>query len=300
MTDAPPPHGRPRPPAGSSPPAPPQAPPAPPAPPAAAAAAAPGGTGRTPIWRTLLYILVPIVGLLLLIFAFVFALAGRSGPVDLAENLEAGTSLDVRISNASFTLEPSTDGRVHVRMTGSYFGSEPSLAARTSNDVTEVRGGCRAQFFSRCSVTVAVQLPADLPTTVTGQNGRIMASGLTGRVSLTTTNGAIETQGTVDRVDLRTTNGDIRVTDAASATVAGTTTNGSVTMQFVNPPESVDAGSTNGSVTVRVPVDGVTYKVTAQTTNGNVNSGSVPSDSTSRRSIDAQTTNGGVTIEAVD
>jgi DUF4097 and DUF4098 domain-containing protein YvlB len=189
---------------------------------------------------------------------------------------------------------------VHVRMTGSYFGNEPTLTARTSGGVTEVRGGCRPQLFSRCSLTVAVQLPRSLPTTVNGENGRITASGLTGRISLSTTNGTIETLGTVGRVDLRTTNGDIRVTEAASASVAGTTTNGSVTMQFVSPPESVDAGSTNGSVTVRVPVDGVTYRVTAQTTNGNVDSGSVPSNSTSRRSITAQTTNGGITIQALD
>lgn len=267
------------------------APPTPPPPPA--------GKGPTPLWRTLLYIFIPIVGVLLLIAAFTIALWGRSGPVDQSADLAPGTSLSVELPNAVIILEPSADDEVHVRMTGSYFGNEPTLSARTEGGVTEVRGGCRAQIFSRCSVTVTVQLPRALPVTAAGENGRIAASGLTGRLTLGTTNGAIETVGTVGRVDLRSTNGDIRVTDAVSKSVAATTTNGSVTLHFVDAPEAVKAGSTNGQITVRVPVEGVSYRLTAQTTNGTVTDDTVPSDSTSRRSITALTTNGSITIEAV-
>ncbi|WEO76309.1 DUF4097 family beta strand repeat-containing protein [Cryobacterium sp. SO2] len=239
------------------------------------------------------------MGLLLLVLAFFFALSGRSGPVDLRATGSPGTNLSVQIPNAAVTLEPSTDDSVHVRMTGSFFGTEPTLTVRTEGGVTEVRGGCEAQLFSRCAISVAVQLPRVLPVTVVGENGRIAASGLTGRVTLTTTNGAIETEGTVGRVDLQTTNGDIRVRDATSKSVAAATTNGSVELTFADAPDSVDAGSTNGSITVRVPVAGVSYLVSARTTNGTVNSDAVPSDSTSRRSITAQTTNGGITVEAI-
>ncbi|WP_166787953.1 DUF4097 family beta strand repeat-containing protein [Cryobacterium adonitolivorans] len=259
----------------------------------------PTGKNPTSLWRTLLYILIPVVGLLLLIAAFVFALWGRSGPVDQSVDLAPGTSLSVKLPNAAIILEPSADDEVHVRMTGSYFGNEPTLSARTDGGVTEVRGGCRAQLFSRCSVTVTVQLPKALPVTAAGENGRIAASGLTGRVTLTTTNGAVETDGTVGPVDLQSTNGNIRVTDAVSKTVSTSTTNGSVALQFIDAPETIDAGSTNGEITVRVPVGGVTYRITAQTTNGTVTDDTVPSDSTSRRSITARTTNGSITIEAV-
>jgi hypothetical protein len=256
------------------------------------------GQGPAPLWRTLLYILVPTIGLLLLIAAFFFALSGRSGSVDLGATEAAGTSLDVRVPNAAVTLEPSTDDQIRVSMTGSFFGTEPTLSVRTEGGVTEVRGGCRSQLFSRCSVRVTVQLPRSLPTTVNGQNGRIEASGLTGRLTLETTNGAIEAEGTVGRVDAGTTNGDITVTAAASKIVQASTTNGSVELTFTDAPDSVDAGSTNGAVTVRVPVSQVSYLVTAQTTNGSVNTATVPSDRTARRSITAQTTNGNVTVEA--
>ena len=93
-----------------------------------------------PLWRTLLYILLPTLGVLLLIGAFVFALSGRSGPVDQSATEPAGSSLSVQIPNAEVTLEPSTDDRVHVRMTGSFFGNEPTLTVRTDGGVTEVRG----------------------------------------------------------------------------------------------------------------------------------------------------------------
>jgi DUF4097 and DUF4098 domain-containing protein YvlB len=119
-------------------------------------------------------------------------------------------------------------------------------------------------------------------------------------VDLSTTNGAIETDGTVGRVTMQTTNGDIRQSGATSKIVAAVTTNGSVTLEFADAPYSVDASSTNGAVTVRVPVDGVSYLVSARTTNGAVNTDAVPSDSTSRRSITAETTNGAVTVEALD
>jgi hypothetical protein len=256
------------------------------------------GQGPAPLWRTLLYILVPTIGLLLLIAAFFFALSGRSGSVDLGATEAAGTSVNVRVPNAAVTLEPSTDDQIRVSMTGSFFGTEPTLSVRTEGGVTEVRGGCRAQLFSYCSVRVAVQLPRALPTSVIGQNGRIEASGLTGRLTLETTNGAIKADGTVGRVDAGTTNGDITVTAAASKIVQASTTNGSVELTFTDAPDSVDAGSTNGAVTVRVPVSQVSYLVTAQTTNGSVDTGTVPSDRTARRSITAQTTNGSVTVEA--
>src|SRR6187399_2779575 len=102
--------------------------PTPPPPPTRPPPPPPAGKSPTPLWRTLLYILVPILGVLLLIAAFVVALWGRSGPVDRSADLAPGTSLSVVLPNAEIVLEPSTDDQVHVRMTGSYFGNEPTLS----------------------------------------------------------------------------------------------------------------------------------------------------------------------------
>ncbi|TFC53196.1 hypothetical protein E3O47_03765 [Cryobacterium sp. TMT2-17-1] len=71
-----------------------------------------------------------------------------------------------------------------------------------------------------------------------------------------------------------------------------------VKLDFLDPSTSAEARSTNGAITVGLPADGVTYRVDARATNGESDSGSVPSDSSSRRSITAATANGKVTVEA--
>lgn len=254
------------------------------------------GKGSGPTANTVIL----IVGLSLVavttILGLLFALNFRGGPVDLAEDVAAGRSVAVEVPNAALVLGASDDDEVHVTMRGNYIGAAPSLEASTSGGVTTVSGGCPRQWFGFCSLEVTVRLPQSLPLTVAGENGAITASGLTGELSLHTTNGRIEATGTEDRVELRTTNGAIRLRQATSAEVSAGTTNGSVDLGFLEPPEDVVARSTNGSVTVRVPVDGVRYAITAQTTNGATNTDSVPDDRDSDRRIVAETTNGSVSV----
>lgn len=256
----------------------------------------PGENGR----RSSANMILLIVGLslvaLVIVAGLVFAQNFRGGNVDLDDDLAAGTSVAVEIPNAALTFRPSDDDEIHVTMRGTYIGREPSLEAGTSGGVTTISGGCPRGWVSFCSLTVTVELPDSLPLAVEGENGAITASGLTGRLSLGTTNGRIETDGTEGDITLRTTNGAIRVRGATSADVTATTTNGSVDLGFLDAPTDVLARSTNGSVTVRVPVDGVSYFVTARTTNGTTNTDSVPSDRTSVRTIDVETTNGSVSV----
>ena len=241
-----------------------------------------------------------IVGLSLVaittILGLLFALNFRGGQVDLAEDLAAGRQIAVEIPNAALVLGPSDDNEVHVTMRGNWIGAAPRLEARTRGGVTTISGGCPRRWFSFCSLEVTVRLPESLPLRVAGQNGAITASGLTGELSLHTTNGRIEATGTESRVDLRTTNGPIRLREATSTEVNAGTTNGSIDLGFLDPPDDVLARSTNGSVTVRVPVDGVRYFITARTTNGSTNTDSVPDDPASDNTIVAETTNGSVSV----
>ncbi|HSP52745.1 MAG TPA: DUF4097 family beta strand repeat-containing protein [Cryobacterium sp.] len=210
----------------------------------------------------------------------------------------AGNRVLATVPNASVDLRPSPDDRVHVDARGTYFGTVPTLQVTTAGGVTSISGGCPSQWFGFCSVELTVRLPASLPLNVLAQNGGLSVTGLTGALDLVTTNGAIATVGTRGDLALETTNGAIDVRDAGSRRVTATTTNGRVELGFLDPPTSVQARSTNGAVTVSLPTDGVTYRVDARTTNGEIDSGSVPSDPSSRRSITAATTNGRVTVEA--
>ncbi|MDQ4138046.1 MAG: hypothetical protein M3116_04285 [Actinomycetota bacterium] len=80
------------------------------------------------------------------------------------------------MQKARIELVPSSDGEVHVEMTGWYSGAEPEFTVRTADDSTVVQGGCRALFLSRCSLTVAVALPASADVRVVSTNGAITAS----------------------------------------------------------------------------------------------------------------------------
>ncbi len=238
-----------------------------------------------------------VVVLLVVVGGVVVAVTNlRVGSVDLVAHETAGSSVTVRIPNAAFDFRPSADDLVHVTATGRYLGAEPRLAAETVDGVTTITGGCPNQWFGFCQLDVHVTLPAAVAVTVTSTNGRIATSGLTGPLRLTTTNGAISADGTRERLELHTTNGAIAVRNSSSNDAFATTTNGSVELAFIDPPRSVEAHSTNGAVTVRVPDDGTAYRVQARTTNGDTDTGSVPTDPAAAREIEAETTNGKVTV----
>lgn len=248
--------------------------------------------------KVVLLVALPLLVLVLIgVTALVAASVLRGNPIDERFTLEAGSRVEVTVPNASMVFGPSDDEQVHVTVTGSYFGPEPTITALTSGDVTTVRGNCRDQWFNRCSLRITVALPESLPVTADGRNGRITAEDLAGNVELETTNGGIDARSMSGDLDLRTTNGGIQVEGSRSADVSASTTNGNVDLLFSRAPQTVDARSTNGPITVRVPDDDEEYFVNADTTNGNVDTDTVPSDRRADREITAETTNGNVTVE---
>lgn len=272
----------------------------PPPPPGAAPQPAqqPPRQGMSTAAKVVVFVVLPLLVLVLIaVTAVVAASVLRGSPVNEQFDLEAGSRVEVTVPNASMEFGPSEDDLVHVTVTGSYFGPAPTIDALTSGDVTTVRGDCREEWFNRCSLRITVALPESLPLSVDGRNGRISAVGLTGALELETTNGGIDARTVRGDLDLRTTNGGIRVEDSRSDDVTASTTNGNVDVAFTRPPQSVDARSTNGPITVRVPDDGEEYFVTADTTNGSVDTDTVPSDRQADREITAETTNGNVTVE---
>ncbi|KGJ72665.1 hypothetical protein GY21_13975 [Cryobacterium roopkundense] len=150
----------------------------------------------------------------------------------------------------------------------------------------------------RCSLRLNVAVPASVSVDVDGRNGSITATSLIGNHRLHTTNGAIEVTETRGPLRLSSTNGAVRVMESHSNRVTASTTNVAVQLDFTSAPTTVEALSTNGAVPVRVPNTGVAHCVDPRTTNGKVETATVPSDRTATRTITAETTNGSVTIAA--
>jgi DUF4097 and DUF4098 domain-containing protein YvlB len=121
-------------------------------------------------------------------------------------------------------------------------------------------------------------------------------TGLEGDIALGTTNGALDLRQVSGALDLLTTNGAISVVDCSSGQVGVQTTNGAIDLRFSQAPTTVEATSTNGGVSVRVP-DQVSYFIDAHTTNGPVNTEALSSDRFADRTITVSTTNGGILVE---
>ncbi len=248
--------------------------------------------------KILLFIFLPVFLILVVVAAVLGIGLLRGQSIEFAEEVPVGESVAVTISNASLSFGPGSGDVVRITVSGTYAGPEPRFSVDTVDGVTSITGGCDDFWSVTCRLQVDVALPADTPLEVTGTNGAVSITGLGGTVSVTTINGAIVASDTTGALALHTTNGSVDVEASRSQQVSAITTNGRVMLELLEPPTSVIAESTNGAVTVRVPVQDLDYDVTAETVNGSV-SQSVPVNSSSDRSISARTVNGSVTIEAL-
>jgi hypothetical protein len=255
-----------------------------------------GGTLSTGT-KILLFVGLPLIALALLVggVAYFFS-AFRGAPVTLSDSAAAGSSVLVEVPTARLDFRPGKPGEVRAEAEGSYFGPPPTLTMSEDGDKTVIRGGCAQRWFSFCSVRITVTLPSSADLRVVGLNGTVTAEGLRGDVDVTTANGGLELSDLSGRLALRTTNGAIEVEDSSASEIFAGTTNGSVKIDLVNAPSSVEVTTTNGGIRVRVPVD-ESYYVDARTTNGRVRTDGLWITRSSDREIVATTVNGGITVE---
>lgn len=251
------------------------------------------GTTRVLTWVGIVIVAIVLIAVAIAVAVTLF----RSTPVQQTADVTAPENVIVDVSNAEMRFAPSPDADLHVTLRGAYTGPRPELMTTTANGETRVTGGCPSgSIFTRCDVNLEVAIPASLPLTVNGSNGRITARELTGTVDISTTNGVLETTAMSGPVSLTTTNGVILVRDSRSPELTAQTTNGGIQVDFSQPPMTMTAATTNGAVEVKVPNDATTYRVSAQTTNGAVDTDAVPSDPSSARTLNLSTTNGPVTL----
>lgn len=245
----------------------------------------------------LLTVLLPIVITLLVVagFAVVVAPLIARPPVNLNYAVAGASEVQVTAPDSPLDLGPSTDGRVHVHVTG-WSLVRPDIRVRTQAGRTTVQARCAPfAWFGACALRLAVAVPPASAVTVNGSNGTITAAGMTGAFTAGTANGAVLTDDMQGPLVLRSTNGRIEATRCGSASVHAGTTNGPVALTFRSAPSDVVATSTNGSVTVTVP-SAVAYAVTSGTANGSVDTSSIRTDPASDHRIEARTTNGSVRI----
>lgn len=230
---------------------------------------------------------------LVLMLSTAVALTGCSVSLDLGDDattrterevvaVDAHTRIEVNTANGEVTVRSAETDEIEIVATlREADEGDATYRIETDDDAVIVTGECDGGWLDPCSVGFEIDVPADLDVTVATDNGAIELDRIAGRVDLETDNGAI------DAVALRSD--DIRAS----------TDNGAIDLDVVAPPDSVDAHTDNGAVTVRLPDDGVAYDVDADSDNGSV-SIDVRTDPESDRRIVIRTDNGRIDVAPGD
>ncbi len=164
--------------------------------------------------------------------------------------------------------------------------------------VLEVAGHCPMFGSYWCDVDYRLEVPHGVDVVINSDNDRVYVSDVDGNVDINADNGRVELVRLSGAVRAETDNGRLVGDDLSSASVIAYSDNGRVELDFAEPPSSVEARTSNGSVEVVLPdVDGG-YNVDTQTDNGGEDV-TVIDDPTSDRTVIAETDNGNVTVRSI-
>jgi DUF4097 and DUF4098 domain-containing protein YvlB len=158
------------------------------------------------------------------------------------------TRLDVTSNHGNIVVRGTDAKTTHVKETVRYRSAKPKVTSDFSaGTLTLEGGGCGSVLAvnSTCSVDYEIDVPRGA------------------KVTLRASAGDVTLHATTAAADLHSEAGNITADGSSSRTLTAKTDAGDVDLAFTAPPSSVDATSSAGNVTVRVPKS--TYAVKAGT-----------------------------------
>jgi hypothetical protein len=167
---------------------------------------------------------------------------------------------------------------------------------RRDGDRLAIEASCPNFLSEWCNVRYTIEVPSDLAVVAQADNGRVTVTDMAAGVHASSDNGPVELARVEGDVELHSDNGSVTATGLRSARATATADNGSVQLEFGDPPRDVVAQSDNGSIDVVVPEVEDLYHVDAQSDNGTVSTSGVGNDPNSERTITATSDNGDVTV----
>lgn len=266
----------------------------PPPPPPPPSAGAPESRGARAVWLTLGSLLA-VAGLLWGTFQVIGLLAHGEYRDEFSFPADDVRSLDIRSDHGSTTVIAQDVDTVTVTADVSDGLRPTDVDARIVSGVLELRGGCPRIPTPWCDVDFTVTVPADRPIRVDASDGRVLVREISAPIDVDNDNGTIELDGVSGSVRATNDNGRIEGRRLTSESVTTTSSNGSIDLEFSEPPTVVSGDSRNGSIEVVVPDDEVLYRVELRARNGGTDN-AVRTDPASDRLIDLTTQNGSVTV----
>ena len=121
-----------------------------------------------------------------------------------------------------------------------------------------------------CEVEYTIEVPSDIEVLADTDNGKLEVRGIDGPVDLSADNGSVEVADITSDLTVEADNGSITASRLTSDAVIAATDNGSLTIELLEPPTTVEARSDNGTVEVILPDTEDAYALDITTDNGDV------------------------------
>jgi hypothetical protein len=209
-----------------------------------------------------------------------------------------GGSLLVKGGSATVEVRPGdgTEVKIDRQSERNVFGSDPKEKYDESEGKLELdSGGCGFLSFG-CKTTYVLTVPRDLKLTVESSSGDMTVSGIEGATELKSSSGDIEVHDVGGPLDLKSNSGELEADGLSATSVTAHSSSGSTSLDFTEAPQTVEAKTSSGDVSIRLPSGAEAYKVDTDTSSGD-ESANVKIDPNASRTITAKTSSGDVSIE---
>jgi|1186.fasta_scaffold00772_4 hypothetical protein len=209
-----------------------------------------------------------------------------------------GGTLQVKGGSAEVEIRPGDGDQVHLErhFERNLFGSDPKEKFDEGKGKLELNGGGCGFLSFGCKTSYVLTVPKDLGLTVDSSSGDITVSGIPGGATLKTSSGNIEVHDVGGPLSLSSSSGDIEADGLTATSVTAHSSSGGADLDFAVAPQNVEAKSSSGDVSIRIPSGDESYKVETDTSSGD-ESANVKNDPNATRTIQAKTSSGDVAIE---
>jgi DUF4097 and DUF4098 domain-containing protein YvlB len=209
-----------------------------------------------------------------------------------------GTTLLVKGGSAPIEVRPGDGSEVKVeRQTKrNVLGSDPQEKYDASNGRLDLdTGGCGFLSFG-CKTSYVLTVPRNVKLTVENSSGNVSVSGVAAGLTLKTSSGDLEVHDVGGPLDLSSSSGDIDADGLTSTSVSAHSSSGSATLDFTVAPQSIEAKSSSGDLSIGIPAGDETYRLDTKTSSGD-DTAHVKTDPGATRTITARTSSGDVNVE---
>ncbi|WP_111258828.1 DUF4097 family beta strand repeat-containing protein [Jiangella anatolica] len=219
-------------------------------------ASAPAGR-RRPVRRSLSF-----AGISAAAFAGLTAVFWITHSTDTVAIEERVDRVEIDISSGRVEIVGSASGETRLDFSvRSGWSRDGGIDHAVSGGVLRVTGGCDSGVFGVwCESDVTITIPSTAVVTADASAGTLVVSGLSGETSLQSDAGSIEVSDQSGPLTVHSDAGAVRVSGLSADVAKVTSSAGSVEVEAVVPPRSLDAESSAGSVRVALPAD-ATYDV---------------------------------------